>query len=139
MGVQSVQGHVLSTDATDGKTDRNGLGYFFPATPPGEGRNSAWCVPARSRTEPGDAVCFPAAQQLPARVKCELGLGPWLHKGVELPQLRCWEVAVAGDTDLAAARALHCHPKWIYQRSLSSHLLSLAKQTRLGENKFIPL
>lgn len=80
----SVQGHVLSRK-TDGRTDRNGLGYFSPATPPGEGQNSAWCVPARSRTEPGDAVCCPAALQLPARVKCEPGLEPWLHKGWSSP------------------------------------------------------
>lgn len=32
-------------------------------------------------------------------------LGPRLHKAVELPRLCCWEVAAAGETDSAAARA----------------------------------
>lgn len=65
MGVQSVQGHVLSTEIV-GKTDRNGLGYFSRMTPPEERQSSALCVPACTRTEPGDAMCCPAALQLPA-------------------------------------------------------------------------
>lgn len=40
---------------------------------------------------------------------------------MELPRLRCWEVPVAGDTDLAAARAWRCHLKCVYQRSFSSY------------------
>lgn len=130
MGVQSVQGHILSTE-TDGKTDRNGLGYFSPATPPGEGWNSAWCVPA---AEPGDAVCCPAALQLPARVKCDPASSPACTRGWSCPSCAAGKWLWLGTQTWLLPGLGTAIPSGSTRDRFSSHLLSLAKQTRLGEN-----
>lgn len=51
-------------------------------TPPGEGWNSARCVPAGWAR---GSSCCPAALQVPAGAKCGPSLGLWLHRGWSCP------------------------------------------------------